>query len=258
MVYTELEEIAERTRRQTIEMVRKAGDGHLGGSLSALEILVALYHGGILHVDPKNPKWTDRDRFILSKAHACQSLYVVLANLGFFPAEELNTFMQNGSRLSGHSDYRIPGVEVAGGSLGHGLGLACGMAWAAKMDGKRHKVYCLIGDGESQEGSIWEAAMFASHHKLNNLIAITDRNLLGSEDFTENTCDLGPLFDKWRCFGWETRSVENGHNFNSIMRQFYPNAMPLMIIAYTQKGHGTSLEGQPKSHHHIPDEVVNA
>lgn len=253
MEHNQLVQVAERIRAKTIAMVKKAQGGHLGGSLSALELLVALYYS-IMRVDPKNPKWDGRDRFILSKAHACQSLYVILADLGFFPEEELGMFLKDGSRLGNHSSYLVPGVEVAGGSLGHGLGLACGMAWAARMDGKTHRVYCMIGDGESQEGSVWEAAMFAAHHRLANLIAITDYNQLGSEDFVENTSDLHPLHLKWQSFGWDVRGID-GHDFADITRSFYPSPRPTMIIANTIKGRGTSLENKPQSHHNIPKEL---
>ena len=248
---------AREIRRRAFEMVIRAGKGHLGGSLSCTEILVALYYGRILRFDPSNPRWGERDRFILSKAHGINTLYVVLADLEFYPASELSTFLDDGSMLSGHTDHRIPGVEIAGGSLGHGLGVAAGIALGAKLSGKDYLTFALIGDGESQEGSIWEAAMFASHHRLNRLIAITDRNNLGSEDYTENTARLEPLADKWRAFAWDVDCID-GHSFDEIFRAFKDvrtrqSPRPLMIIAHTVKGKGISfLENTPAAHHTLP------
>ena len=253
----ELVEKAGEIRKQTFEMVMKAGKGHLGGSFSCTEILVALYYGKILRFDSSNPRWEERDRFILSKAHGSNTLYVILADLGFYLASELSSFLDDGSLLSGHTDNRTPGVEIVGGSLGHGLGVASGIALGAKLSGKDYLTFALIGDGESQEGSIWEAAMFASHHGLNNLIAVTDRNNLGSEDYTENTARLEPLADKWRAFGWDVTSID-GHSFDEIFGAFKDvrtrqSSRPLMIIARTIKGKGISfLENTPQSHHTLP------
>jgi len=247
-------------------MVLRAGRGHLGGSLSCVEILVALYAGKILRVDPLNPDWEGRDRFLVSKGHANNSLYVVLAEMGFFPASELDGFLAENSRLGMHLDRRLPGVEILSGSLGHGLGIAAGIALAAKLDQRDFMTVVLIGDGESQEGSIWEAGIFASQHQLNNLIAITDRNRLGSEDFTENTAGLEPLDDRWRAFGWEVVSI-NGHDFNEIFATFAgmhdrcrdvacnvsTAGKPLMVIANTIKAKGiSSLENTPPAHHSVP------
>lgn len=253
----DLEKISLKIRQQTFEMVLRAGRGHLGGSLSCVEILVALYIGGLLRVEPSNPNWENRDRFILSKGHANNSLYVVLAEKGFFPAEELDGFLTDGSRLGMHLDRRLPGCETISGSLGHGLGIAAGIAMGAQMDGKDFLTFVLIGDGESQEGSIWEAGMFASQHKLNNLIAITDRNRLGSEDFTENTAGLEPLLKRWESFGWAVKSI-NGHDFGEIFAALdgirtQKSQKPLMILANTIKGKGiSSLENTPHSHHTLP------
>jgi transketolase len=219
--------------------------------------LVALYYGKILQYVPNSPKWMDRDRFILSKAHGSNSLYVILADLGFYPKSELSQFLVDGSLLSGHTDHRIPGIEIAGGSLGHGLGVAAGIALGAKLSCKKYMTFVLIGDGESQEGSIWEAGMFASQQGLDNLIAITDRNQLGSEDFTENTLHLEPLADRWRAFGWDVKTIP-GHSFESIFSALHNvrsrnSGRPLMVIAQTIKGKGiSSLENTPQSHHTLP------
>ena len=191
-----LQERALLVRQKTFEMVMKAGRGHLGGSFSCTEILVCLYYGGILRYNPKNPQLKKRDRFVLSKGHANNTLYVILADLGFFSEKELGIFLQNGSILGGHSDPQVPGMEIVAGSLGHGLGVACGMALGFKLDKQDIKTYVLIGDGECQEGSTWEAALFASQHKLGKLIAILDRNRLGSEEFTEKTAGLEALAGK--------------------------------------------------------------
>ncbi|MGP8321251.1 MAG: transketolase [Methanosarcinaceae archaeon] len=252
-----LEEKAKYIRRRTFEMVLNAGTGHLGGSFSCLEILVYLYYGGILRFDPKNPKWEERDMFILSKGHANNSLYVILADLGFFPPIELDRFAKNGCMLGNHCDKTVPGAEIIAGSLGHGLGIASGIALGAKMDEKDQMVFVIIGDGECQEGSIWESGLFASHHNLNNLAVFLDRNALGAEDYTENTLKLNPLEKKWVAFGWDVKSI-NGHSFEEIARSLEncrnrTSQKPLIIIANTIKGKGMSLlENLPKSHHTLP------
>lgn len=260
-----LNEKARSIRRNTFEMVITAGKGHLGGSLSCTEILVALYYGGILRFDPINPRWEDRDIFILSKGHANNSLFVVLADLGFFPVSELANFSKNGSMLCQHCDPQVPGIETISGSLGHGLGIASGIALGKKLQGKNNRVFVLMGDGECQEGSVWEAAMFASHHHLDNLIAFIDRNRLSSEEFTENTSHLEPLEDKWKAFGWNVKTV-NGHSIEELLTAMdgcrtSRTGMPLMIIANTVKGKGiSSLENQPRSHHSVPkgEEIIKA
>jgi len=253
----DLVKLARTVRRETFEMVVRAGRGHLGGSLSAVEMLVALYSGKIMRFDPKNPNWEGRDRFILSKGHANNSLYVLLAHLGFYPVKEIQTYLEDGSRLGMHIDRRLPGIELVSGSLGHGLGVAGGLALAAQLDHKDYLTFVLMGDGESQEGSIWEAAMFASQHRLGNLIAITDRNRLGSEDFTEKTAGLEPLAERWRSFGWKVASI-NGHDFEQIFTTLanvrtFMSQQPLMIISNTIKGKGIScLENQAHAHHTLP------
>lgn len=256
-----LESKAKDIRRQAFEMVIKAKKGHLGGSLSCVEILVALYYGGILKFDPKDPRWPGRDIFIMSKGHANNSLYVVLADLGFFPVSELTNFSGEGSMLGQHCDMRVPGIEINSGSLGHGLGIASGMALGFKVDRRDNRVFVVLGDGECQEGSVWEAAMFTGHHQLHNLTAFIDRNRLSAEDYTENTARLEPLEDKWRSFGWAVRSVD-GHSIKDILSALAASGNgPLMIIANTIKGKGiTCLEDLPKSHHSLPkgEEIDNA
>ncbi|MBI4394408.1 MAG: transketolase [Euryarchaeota archaeon] len=248
---------AKEVRRDTFEMVMRAGKGHLGGSLSCVEILVALYYGKILRFDAGNPRWEGRDRLVFSKAHGTNSLYVVLADLGLFPRSELEHFLDDGSILSGHTDNRIPGVEIVGGSLGHGLGVACGMALASKIDKKEHLTVVIIGDAETQEGSVWEAAIFARQQKLGNLVAVTDYNKLGSEDFIENTAGLAPLAEKWKAFGWEVIEID-GHSFAEIEGALAGihgrrSDRPLMIIAHTVKGKGISaLANTPLAHHTLP------
>ena len=257
-----LEAKARHIRRQTFEMVLKAQAGHLGGSFSCTELLVALYYGGVMRHDPADPQWTGRDRFILSKGHANNTLYAVLADLGYFPQSELDNYCCKGCFLGNHCDSAVPGVEIISGSLGHGLGIAAGLALADKLDGNDRLTFCIIGDGESQEGSIWEAGMFAAQHRLRNLVAMLDRNGLGSEDFTENTAGLEPVADKWRAFGWETREVD-GHDLSQVLRALADcrereGAGPLMLIARTIKGKGLSvLENTPRAHHTLPrgDEV---
>jgi len=252
----ELKSIAKKIRRSIINMIGAAGSGHPGGSLSAVEILTALYFRIMRH-DPTNPKWDNRDRFILSKGHSCAALYSVLADRGFFPREELVTACKNGSMLGGHPDRKIPGVETDSGSLGHGLGIGSGMALAAKMDGRDFMTVVLLGDGECYEGSVWEAAQFSGHHGLNNLIAIVDRNRQCVTDFTEDINKLDPMADKWRAFGWDVVTV-NGHSYGELMnalRDFRrrQSEKPLAIVAETVKGKGIFfMEGNLKWHHGMP------
>ena len=252
-----LQEKARYLRRRAFAMVMQAGKGHLGGSFSCTEILVALYYGGVLRFDPGMPTWGQRDRFILSKGHANNTLYVLLADLGFFSEEELGGYGRDGSLLGGHCDPQVPGVEVVTGSLGHGLGIGAGIALGARLDQEDYLTFVLLGDGECQEGSVWEAALFAGHHGLGNLVAIVDRNGLGSEEFTERSMRLEPLADKWTDFGWEARLVD-GHSPHELrlaladcrLRQSH---RPLVIVAHTVKGKGIScLENTPRAHHTLP------
>lgn len=252
-----LEEKAKDVRKRTFEMVINSNVGHLGGSFSCTEILVTLYYGQILRFDSQNPQWEDRDRFILSKGHANNTLYVILGDLGYYPDTELENFCRSESFLGNHCDKTVPGVEIITGSLGHGLGVASGIALGAKLSGKDYMTFVVLGDAECQEGSIWEAAMFASHHRLDNLIAFLDRNRFGAEDCTENTLALYPTADKWSAFGWEVKPID-GHSFDQIFSALkgYRNrnsSKPMMIIAKTVKGKGISfLENQPKAHHTVP------
>lgn len=250
---TELEKKANYIRRQVLDMCVQAGTGHVTSSFSCTEILVALYHGGILRYDNANPKWEERDRFILSKGQASPILYVILADLGFFPENDLWRFCQADGKFGVHLQSDVPGVEITAGSLGIGFGIAAGMALAAKMDNKPYMTFALLGDGECYEGSIWEAAMFAGHRELNNLIAIIDRNRLCVTDFTENLVRLNPLDKKWESCGWEVVTI-NGHSFQdifSVLEDFRSPRLnkPLLIIADTIKGKGVSfMENVPLWH----------
>ena len=252
-----LEKKANWLRNKVLEMTVAAGAGHIAPSFSCTEILVALYYGGVMRVDPKNMKWEDRDRFILSKGQAAVALYAVLADLGFFPVEELITFTQKGSRLGGHTEDTIPGVEAFTGSLGHGLPIAGGLAMGARLKKKSFITVALLGDGECHEGSIWEAAMFAGHHGLNNLLAIVDRNRQSATDFTTNYLTLEPMEDKWRAFGWEVRTVD-GNSIPELLDAMkdvhHPSyTKPLCIVANTIKGKGVSfMERKPIWHYRIP------
>lgn len=245
---------ANQLRRKVLEMCYAHG-GHISTCYSCAEILVALYYGGVLQIDPNRPNWQDRDRFILSKGHGETIIYALLADLGFFPKEWTETAYRAGEcRLGGHVDHKIPGIEVTAGALGHGLGVGCGMALAAKMDGLPNLHVVLMGDAECSEGSVWEAALFAAQHKLGQLVAIIDRNGIGSLDYTENYIALEPFADKWRSFGWDVITVEDGHDFNALLDALprsrpRVSERPLAIIAKTVKGKGVSLfENDPIWH----------
>lgn len=250
-----LENKAKEIRRNIVDMIYHSGAGHIGGSLSSTDILVTLYYK-IMRIDPRNPVWTDRDRFILSKGHSVEGYYTILADLGFIDREELKTYCKFNSRLTGHPTVKIPGVEANTGSLGHGLSLGVGMALAGKMDKKDYKVYVLMGDGEQAEGSIWEAAMCAKHYKLDNLIGIVDRNKLQIGGPTEYVMSLEDLSAKWASFGWEVVEV-NGHNISQLVTVFESVPVkynkPTLILAHTVKGKGVSfIEDKPEWHHKIP------
>jgi len=239
-------------RRDILEMTYAAGSGHPGGSLSAIDILTVLYYH-TMRTDPKNPMWPDRDRFVLSKGHSCPALYAILADLGFFPKEELMRLRKLGSILQGHPDMTMtPGIEMSTGSLGQGLSAACGMAIAARLDGKDYRVYCMIGDGESQEGNIWEGAMFAAHHKLDNLTAILDRNMLQIDGTTEQVESLEPLAEKWRAFGWNVLEID-GHDMLQIISALdlskKAKGKPTIIVARTVKGKGISFMENQLAYH---------
>jgi len=240
-------------RREILEMTFLAGSGHPGGSMSAIDIITVLYYY-VMRVDPNNPHWVDRDRFVLSKGHVCPVLYTVLAEKGFFPKEALWTLRQPGSILQGHPDMRItPGVDMSTGSLGQGLSVACGMALAARLDNKDFLTYCMMGDGEIQEGNIWEGALFAAHYNLDNLIAILDKNKLQIAGFTEDIIALDPLIAKWEAFGWDVIELPDGNDIDQIIRAFDSlksfTGKPKIIIANTIKGKGVSfMEDQPEYH----------
>jgi transketolase len=222
-------------------MTAEAGSGHYMSSLSNVEILVSLYYKELNHY-PEYPKHPDRDRFVLSKGHAAPTLYAILAETGYFPIEELKTFRKFGSRLQGHPDSQmLPGVDTSSGSLGQGLSIAVGIAFAGKLDKKDYQVFTLLGDGECQEGQVWEAAMAGAHFKLDNLIAIIDNNALQSSGKVEEIMSLGNIKDKWESFGWKVFEV-NGHDFTSLLTAFKEareiKNKPTIIIANTVKGYG--------------------
>ena len=256
-----LQQTAIRIRKRILSMCVKAGTGHVTSSFSCVELLAALYYGGVLRHDPNRPEWSYRDRFILSKGQASPALYAVLADRGYFPDEWLDGFAQAGGRMGVHLQKSIPGAEITCGSLGQGFGLAVGMALAAKMDGKKYRVYTLLGDGELYEGSIYETMLFSSHHKLNNLIAIVDRNGLSVMDYTENIIRLEPIESKWEAFGWKTQRID-GHDINALLIAFndikccLPDG-PTVIIAETIKGYPIKeVEGRALWHGVAPSEEV--
>jgi transketolase len=255
--FTELEAIAKRVRRDIIEMITAAKSGHPGGSLSAVELLVGLYFDQMKH-DPKNPKWADRDRFILGKGHAAPVLYSVMAEAGYVPKDQLNTLRRMGSIYQGHPDVRfIPALEASTGSLGEGLSVGLGMALAARFNGSPSRTYVMLGDGEIQEGQIWEAAMFGSFHKVDNIVAIVDYNKIQLDGWVKDIMDLEPLGDKWRAFGWHTITID-GHNLAEVRSAYIEAAAtkgkPTAIIAHTIKGKGVSfMENNPKFHGTAPN-----
>ena len=242
-----IEELQKRTntiKRHVLNMIYEAGSGHPGGSMSCAEILTTLYFHVIKH-DPQNCVWNERDRFVLSKGHAAPALYAVLAECGYFPIEELKHLREFNSILQGHPEKRrLRGVEISTGSLGQGLSASVGMALAARLDHKDYRVYTLLGDGECQEGQIWEAAMSASHYKLDTLTAIIDRNGLQIDGPTEKVMSIEPISNKWNAFGWHVIQID-GHDFNQILDAFEEakntKGQPTAIIAHTFKGKGVSF-----------------
>ena len=240
-------------RKTIIEMLYEAGSGHPGGSLSAVEIVTALYFD-VMHIDPENPVDPLRDRFVLSKGHACPVVYAALAGKGFFPAEDLFTLRKIDSYLQGHPDMKhTPGIDVSTGSLGQGLSMGLGMALSAKQKGQDWNTFVLMGDGEVQEGSIWEAAMGAAHHKADNLVGILDRNGIQLDGRVDDLMSLGDIEGKWRAFGWETH-VCDGHDLEQVLNilrfcKSGRNGKPHMVIANTVKGKGVSfMENNPAWH----------
>ena len=249
--------LAKRIRRKTLEMIHGAKSSHIGSAFSIADLLAVLY-AKTLKIDPARPDWPERDRFILSKGHACAPLYVVLAEREFFPRGWLDDFYQNDSRLPGHATHNgVPGVEVSTGSLGHGLPIACGMALAGKRDGKSYRVFTLLSDGECDEGSTWEAVLFAPHHRLDNLVAIVDYNKIQSLGTVKEVLDLEPFAEKWKAFGWAVQEID-GHDFGQIEGVLtdlpLERGKPSCIIAHTIKGKGVSfMENELLWHYRSPD-----
>lgn len=240
----ELKEMARRVRIHALRMTSAGGSSHIGAVFSMADIIATLY-GGVMRVDPADSKHADRDRFILSKGHAGAGVYATLSERGFFPAQWLSTHHQDGSRLSGHVSHKgIPGVELSTGSLGHGLSVAAGMALGAKLDGRTHRTYCLMSDGECDEGSVWEAVLFASHHGLDHLVAVIDYNKIQSLASVAATLALEPFADKWRAFGWAVTEVD-GHDHAALRDTLSAvpatSGKPLCVIAHTVKGKGVSF-----------------
>jgi len=254
---THVRERANWMRRRLLRMIVEAGQGHPGGDLSAADIIASLYFD-ILRIDPKSPDAPDRDRFILSKGHCTGALYTALAGAGFFPEADLDTYLKPGSRLNGHPNRNyLPGVETNTGPLGHGFPVGVGVAVAGQIDGADYRVFVLTGDGELQEGSMWEAAMFAGHRGLGNLTVIVDRNRLQQGAGTEDTNSLEPLADKWRAFGWDVVEVD-GHDHEALLAAFdaatEPRDRPRVLIANTHKGQGVSfMRDQASWHHGVPN-----
>lgn len=248
-------ELARRIRRHAVEMTHRGKSSHVGSVLSMADIIAVLY-GKILSFDVKNPKWPMRDRFVLSKGHAGAGVYAALAEVGYFETENLKTHYHDGSFLSGHVSHKgIPGVEFSTGSLGHGLPVAVGMAKAAQLDGSKHRVFCVLSDGECDEGSNWEAILFAAHHRLSQLVVIVDYNKLQSLGPVEETLQLEPFPEKWKSFGWLVQEV-NGHAHDELERALSRNdtaGKPLCIIAHTVKGKGVSfMENAVLWHYRTP------
>ena len=237
-------EFAKRIRRHVIIMTNRANSSHVGSCLSIADILATVY-GGVLRFDPQRPTWPDRDRLLLSKGHGCAALYATLAECGYFPEEWLEQYYLDGTRLAGHATHKgTPGVELSTGSLGHALPVGCGMALAGKRDGKDYRVFVILSDGECDEGSNWEAALFAPHHQLDNLVVIVDYNKIQSLGRVKEVIDLDPLPEKWAAFGWGVREID-GHDLNALNKAFssipFVNGKPSCIIANTIKGKGVSF-----------------
>ncbi len=259
MTISQLQQKAKELRRAVLEMVAQAGSGHPGGALSSADLLTVLYYKYLRH-RPEDPRWPERDRFVLSNGHVCPILYAILADRGYFPKEELKNLRKLGSILQGHPSlaWGTPGVEHSGGSLGLGLSVSVGMALAAKLDKKDYKIYCLISDGECQEGQTWEAAQAAVHYKLDNLCAMLDRNFTQIDGRTEEIMKIEPIAEKWRAFGWNTLEID-GHDYEQIIsafEKFFQNqgtGRPTMIVARTVIGKGVSfMEGDYHWHHGAP------
>jgi len=251
-----LEEHAKVIRRHVVRMIAKAGTGHPGSSLSTVDLLVALFYSKLRH-NPQQPAWPDRDRFVMSKGHGCPALYAVLAEMGYFSVDKLDTLRQFGSILQGHPCMKTtPGIEISGGSLGQGLSVGLGIALAAKLDKKDYRTYVMLGDGEIEEGQVWEAAMAASHYKADNLCAIIDQNGLQIDGFIHEIMSSYPIPDKWRGFGWHVIEI-NGHDYKAILSAYEEaekiKGMPTVVVAKTIKGKGVSfMENQVDWHGKAP------
>lgn len=258
MTIKEIERLAQKIRQDIIEMLLEAKSGHSAGPLGMADIFTALYFGDVLNHDPKKPDWPDRDRVILSNGHICPAHYAVLAHAGYFPIKELKTLRKLGTRLQGHPHRgSLPGVENTSGPLGQGTSIAIGVAMAAKMDNKKYQVYCITGDGEQDEGQVWEAIMFAGKHKLDNLTFILDRNNIQIDGHTEDVMPLEPLKEKYEAFNWHVREID-GHNIEEIIDAVnYAKSVyerPVMIIAHTIPGKGVEfMEWKPEWHGKSPN-----
>lgn len=246
--------LATRIRVNALRMVHRARSSHIGGCLSVADLLAVLY-GGVLRVEPSRPDWPDRDRFILSKGHAAAAIYAVLAERDFFPMDWLDTFYLDGSHLPGHITYGVPGVEVSAGSLGHGLSIGCGMALVGKRERESYRIFVLLSDGECDEGSTWEAALFAPHHHLDNIVAIVDYNKIQSFGTVKEVLGLEPLADKWQTFGWAVHEID-GHDPGQIEEVLlsvpFEEERPSCIIAHTVKGKGVSFMENKLAWHYLP------
>ena len=254
----DLEQKALWLRRELFEMVMRQRKGHIPSSYSCAEIMVALYYGGIAKCTPGKPDDPSRDRIIVSKGHAAMVQYPILADLGYYPKEELERFTQPGGLLGMYADFRIPGIEGISGSLGHGIGMGAGFALAGRQDGADYNTFVILGDGECYEGSIWESAMFVAHHKLDKLVVIVDRNELCILGRTEDLLDQGDLEAKWRSFGWDAITID-GHSFDELLDAFSKagnsDGNPLAIIANNVKGKGISfMEGRSEWHNRMPSD----
>jgi len=260
----QMKRLAVELRQTILKTIAKAGSGHPGGSLSMVELLIGLYWYKLRH-DPKHPAWPDRDLFLLSKGHGCPALYTVLAYQGYFPKEELTTLRRYPTRLQGHPEKGSPpGVEIASGSLGQGLSMANGLALADRLDGRKRRVFCLLGDGEIQEGQVWEAAMTAHHHRLDAVCAIIDANQLQQNGPVKTIQDIEPLAEKWRAFGWHAIEID-GHDIAEVIKAYDEaetiRGKPQVIVARTVKGKGVSFMELNPAWHGVapkPDELEKA
>ena len=239
----ELKTVENNCISSVFDLLELHGIGHCGGSLSVLQILISLYFE-VGKVDPDNPKWDDRDRIVLSKAHATEAMYAVLAEKGYFSKTRFQEYLKLGSDIQGHVEISTPGVEYSGGALGQGITFACGLAYAAKMRNQNHKIYAVLGDGECHEGSVWEAAMFASHYKLDNLYIVIDNNHYADHGNVDELMNLQPFDARWESFGWETSSLPDGNKVESIteaLNSFKTPNKPKCLIANTVKNYGVPL-----------------